>query len=351
MKAVLFSFTRRGAALSLKLQSYLEAMHWQTTVYGGKKFIYLDPVIQEIQTSLRQVVKKAFLESSLIVFIGACGIAVRSIAPFVKSKTTDPAVIVIDEKGTFVIPLLSGHIGGANTMALKLASYLQAKPVLTTATDVNHLFAVDEWAACNNMIISSMGEAKAFSAGLVDGRTLGVYSDFPFDSELPSGMERAQSGPLGMAITLNRSCYPFDKTVVLRPKIIHLGIGCRRGTLESAISRLVVRELRRLHISSSVVADINTIDIKKDEKGLIQFAKAYGWPLRYYSADELNRVVDPAMASSPFVQSIVGTDNVCERAAFLGSHGGTFLLRKISSDGVTIAITQEDYHVNFNKME
>lgn len=351
MKAVLFSFTRRGTALSLKLQSYLETMHWQTTVYGEKKFIHLNPIIQEIQPSLRQVVKKAFLESSLIVFIGACGIAVRSIAPFVKSKTTDPAVIVIDEKGTFVIPLLSGHIGGANTMALKLATYLQARPVLTTATDVNHLFAVDEWAARNNIIISSMGEAKAFSAGLVDGRTLGVYSDFPIDSELPSGMERAQSGPLGMAITLNQSCYPFDKTVVLRPKIVHLGIGCRRGTSESAISRLVVRELRRLHISSSVVADINTIDIKKDEKGLSQFAKAYGWPIRYYSADELNKVVDPAMASSPFVQSIVGTDNVCERAASLGSHGGIFLLRKISSDGVTIAITQEDYHVNFNKME
>lgn len=351
MKAVVFAFTRRGGFLGVQLQSYLESLRWQTTLYGGAKCRGLDPTICEIQPSLRQVVKKAFFESDMLVFIGACGIAVRSIAPFIKSKTTDPAVVVIDEKGDFVIPILSGHIGGANAMAVTLASHIQGTPVLTTATDVNHLFSVDEWASRNELIISSMGEAKAFSAGLVDGKTLGVYSDFPIDSALPEGMKLAQSGPLGMAITLRKDCYPFEKTVVLRPKIIHLGIGCRKGTSKSLISRLIVRELRRLQLSLSVVADISTIDIKKDEAGLTQVAKAYGWPIHYYSADELNTVVDPKMASSAFVQSITGTDNVCERAAFLSSHGGTFLLRKIASDGVTIAIMQDDFHVDFNKME
>ena len=235
MKAVLFSFTRRGARLSISVLSYLKLCGWQVRALTGKKFISLDSKLEEIEPDLGSCTGQAFSEAELLVFIGASGIAVRSIAPYIKSKTTDPAVLVIDEKGQYVIPLLSGHIGGANQMSRKLAGYLHGQPVITTATDVNHLFSVDEWAARNHMVISSMREAKAFSAGLLDGGPVGVYSDFPVEGALPEGLEMQPSGPLGMAVTLSQDCYPFAETVVLRPRIIHLGIGCRKDTPEEAI--------------------------------------------------------------------------------------------------------------------
>lgn len=351
MKAVLFSFTRRGARLSISVLSYLKLCGWQVRALTGKKFISLDSKLEELEPDLGSCTGQAFSEAELLVFIGASGIAVRSIAPYIKSKTTDPAVLVIDEKGQYVIPLLSGHIGGANQMSRKLAGYLHGQPVITTATDVNHLFAVDEWAARNHMVISSMREAKAFSAGLLDGGPVGVYSDFPVEGALPEGLEMQPSGPLGMAVTLSQDCYPFAETVVLRPRIIHLGIGCRKDTPEEAISRLVLRELRRLRISLNLVADIATIDIKKQETGLLHFARNNAIPIHFYSAEQLNAAPGLGFASSRFVQKTTGTDNVCERAAVLASRGGRLLLHKTVRDGVTLAIACEEFCVNFEMME
>lgn len=351
MKTVIFSFTRRGAKLSVSIQSFLKLSGSDVSLLTGKKFANLDKVLQEIEPDLQTAAGLAFAEADAIVFVGAAGIAVRSIAPFIKSKETDPAVLVIDERGQYVIPILSGHIGGANKLANKLAGFLHAQPVVTTATDVNHLFSVDEWAARNHMVISSMREAKAFSAGLLDRGRVGVYSDFPIEGELPDGLEMQPSGPLGMAITLSQDCYPFEETVVLRPRIVHLGIGCRKDTDEEAISRLVLRELRRLHISLNLVADISTIDIKRNEKGLLHFARNYAIKLQFYSAEQLNQAPDANFVVSDFVRKTTGTDNVCERAAILSSKGGRLLLRKTVADGVTLAIACEDFKVNFEMVE
>lgn len=154
-----------------------------------------------------------------------------------------------------------------------------------------------------------------------------------------------------MAVTLSQDCYPFSETVVLRPRIIHLGIGCRKDTPEEAISRLVLRELRRLRISLNLVADIATIDIKKQETGLLHFARNNAIPIHFYSAEQLNAAPGLGFASSRFVQKTTGTDNVCERAAVLASRGGRLLLHKTVRDGVTLAIACEEFCVNFEMME
>ena len=348
MNAIIFSFTRNGAKISLQLQKYLDSCGFKTGLYTTRRYKAVDPILKEISPSLQEMCKEAFSRCRLLIFIGATGIAIRSIAACIRSKTKDPAVISIDEQGKFVIPLLSGHIGGANSLATGIAAFLGALPVITTATDVNNLFAVDEWAARHNMSISNMDAAKTFASYLVDCKKVGVKSEFPIKGTLPKGMVMAEEGPVGMAISLRKTIQPFVETVVLRPRILHLGIGCRRGTSMDKIEELVIQELTKLKVTLSVVKGIASIDVKKDERGLLDFADINVLPVRFYSAAELN-AVQGNFTPSAFVEKTVGVDNVCERAAVLDSGGGRLLLRKTGRNGVTLAIAAEDFVVDFNK--
>lgn len=348
MNAIVFSFTRNGAAISVKLKKYLDSCGFETGIFTTKRYKDTDKVLQEIRPSLLEMCREAFSACRLMVFIGATGIAIRSIAPYIKSKTKDPAVISIDEQAKFVIPLLSGHIGGANSLASGIADFLHSVPVITTATDVNDLFAVDEWAARHGMAIFNMVGAKTFATYLVDCKKVGVKSDFPIRGSLPKGLVLAEEGPVGMAISLRKSVQPFVETVVLRPRILHLGIGCRKGTSMDKIEELVIQELTKLKVTLTVVKGIASIDVKKDEKGLLSFAKEYALPIRFYSAEELN-AVEGEFTPSSFVAKTVGVDNVCERAAVLDSKGGRLLLRKTSRNGVTLAVAAEDFVVDFNE--
>ena len=348
MNAIVFSFTRNGAKISLKLQKYLDSCGFATGIYPPRRYRDLDPALKEISPSLQLMCKEAFSLCRLMVFIGATGIAIRSIAPYIRSKTKDPAVISVDEQGKFVIPLLSGHIGGANGLATGIAAFLKAVPVITTATDVNDLFAVDEWAARHNMSIYNMQSAKTFASYLVDCKKVGVKSEFPIRGKLPKGLVLAEEGPVGMAISLRKTVQPFVETVVLRPRILHLGIGCRRGTPKDNIEELVIQELKKLKVTMSVVKGIASIDVKKDEEGLLAFADESAFPIRFYSAEEL-RAVEGDFTPSAFVEKTVGVDNVCERAAVLDSKGGKLVLRKTGRNGVTLAIAAEEYVVDFNE--
>ena len=346
MQAVVFSFTRKGAALSLKLQTYLAVHGFATEIKTMSNFADLSPLLQIIAPNVKMACSEAFRVSRVIIFIGAAGIAVRSIAPFLKGKDKDPAVIVIDELGKYVIPLLSGHLGGANELALKLAAFLNAEAIVTTATDINNLFAVDEWAAQNNLRISSLKAAKAVSAALVDGRTVGLSSDFPVEGELPAGIKPLKEGPLGIVISLFKDKKPFKETLILRPRILHLGIGCRKEVDWQVINNLVMKELNALKLNLSLLAGAASIDLKKEEKGLLQFAKENSLPLQFYTVQQL-RLLPGTYTASDFVLKTVGVDNVCERAAVFDSGGGRILLRKTAEKDVTLAIACENYIVKF----
>ena len=348
MNAIIFSFTRNGAKISLKLQKYLDSCGFKTGLFTTRRYKEIDPALKEISPSLQEMCKEAFSACRLLIFIGATGIAIRSIAPYIRSKTRDPAVISIDEQGKFVIPLLSGHIGGANSLATGIAAFLKAVPVITTATDVNDLFAVDEWAARHLMSIFNMDAAKTFASYLVDCKKVGVKSDFPIKGSLPKGLVLAEEGPVGMAISLRKTVQPFVETVVVRPRILHLGIGCRRGASMDQIEEIVMQELTKLKVTLSVVKGIASIDVKKDEQGLLTFAEEYALPVRFYSAEELNEVKGD-FTPSAFVAKTGGGDNVCERAAVLDSGGGKLMLRKTGRNGVTLAIAAEDYVVDFTE--
>lgn len=338
MRAVLFSFTYKGSRLSVTLGELLRRQGYTVQAYAMPKycdFAELQPLVPDLQTLSAQ----AFAEAKLLVYIGATGIAVRTIAPFVKDKKSDPAVICLDELGKFTIPLLSGHIGGANRLAEYLAQAINSTPVITTATDLNNLPAIDEWATRNNLYITDMHMAKQIAAGLLDGAQIGISSSYELPDNLPAGFVQRTDTQMGVVIADNTDTSPYQHTLFLLPKNIHLGIGCRRGIQVEAIEQLVLNKLQELNIAIGRVATVASIDLKAQESGLLEFIKKYQLTSSFYTAAQLQQVAGE-FSSSNFVQTITGVNNVCERAAVLSS-GGKILQHKCSNNGVTLAVAVE----------
>lgn len=347
MNAIVFSYTRRGAKLSMQIKKNLELLGYETEAYTSEKFLEVDSSLKKSAGCLKAA-KEAFAQNRVIVYIGSCGIAVRAIAPYVVSKTSDPAVISIDEGGNFVIPLLAGHIGGANKIARKLAKEIEAQAVITTATDINGLFAVDEWAARNNYYIADMSAAKEFSSALVDGKEICVKSMYKLTGTLPKGLKLQDSGKIGLLIGCDEKEKAFSTTLNVIPKVFSLGIGCKRNTLSEDIEKLVLAQLELMKISIHAIKEICSADLKKDEKGLLAFADKYNLPLRFFSAKELAQQKGD-FTSSKLVLRVVGVDNVCERSAVAASKG-KIILRKTSKNGVTMALAEIPITIDFNKM-
>ena len=297
-----------------------------------------------------------FDSNDVLIFVGACGIAVRKIAPYIKDKQTDPAVICIDELGTYVIPILSGHIGRANAIARYIAEQIGSTAVITTATDINGRFSVDSWAARNGFIIDDIKAAKEVSSAILE-QDIPLISEFKIAGQLPAGI-RSEDGNTVRSYNDNADRFrndigiyigcnirkPFSRTLRLIPKAVHLGIGCRKGTDEDSIRQAVDKVLSEHDIDKRAVKCISSIDIKSGEKGLLDYAEHNNLPINFYSAEELNNL-DGDFTSSEFVKGITGVDNVCERAAMIGAEH--LLVRKNAVNGVTIAAAIEHMEVHF----
>lgn len=309
---------------------------------------------EPVTESVREWTGKRFADSDAIVFVGACGIAVRSIAPFVKSKKTDPAVVVVDEKGNYAISLLSGHLGGANELAWEIAELVGAEPVVTTATDLNRKFAVDVFAKKNGCRISDMKLAKEVSAALLAGEEVGFGTDFFCEGELPRGLclckAQEERPELGIFVTLHdRECL-FVHTLYLIPRILTVGVGCKKGTPKETVEEVIRRACVEVSVSPAAVAQVASIDLKREEEGILEYCRERNLPFVTYTAEEL-RQAEGTFTASGFVEKVTGVDNVCERAAVLGSStdgkAGRLIGRKYARDGVTAALAVKDWRVEF----
>ena len=278
----------------------------------------------------------AFDEADALVYVGAVGIAVRAIAPFVKCKTTDPAVIVVDETGQFVIPILSGHLGGANGLARQIASRCGGVAVITTATDLHGVFPVDLWAKAQNCAILEPERIKEISARLLAGETIAFASEWPISGTVPSGLISGAEG--GFTVSVWRKP---DSRLHLVPRIAVLGVGCKKGTPEKTIEKALFSLLEETGLCPEAVFQVCTIDRKGEEPGLLAFCADHGWPLRVFSSQAL-AAVPGTFTASAFVERTTGVDNVCERAAVLGS-GGILVVPKRAGTGVTLAVALAPY--------
>ena len=338
MKTAVFAYSRKGIRTARRVISFVGEA--EAALYVPERLKTENAGI--IPRPSRDFYGEQFRQAEALIFIGACGIAVRAIAPHVRSKVTDPAVLCIDELGQYVIPLLSGHIGGANELAERLAAGLGAQAVITTATDINRRFSVDTWAVQNGFLITDLSRAKEISAAILEG-DIPFSSMLPVPDELPAGLIFRDHGPLGIFVTWEKR-EPYEKTLRLVPKVLHLGIGCRKGTDTAAISRAVSRTLSKYDLDPAAVKCAASIDLKADETGLLEYCREDRIPVSFFSAEEL-MAVEGDFHTSDFVREITGADNVCERVAMIGAH--QLIVPKTVLDGVTVAVAAEMKEVRF----
>ena len=283
-----------------------------------------------------------FRWADALIFVGSCGIAVRAIAPHVRDKHTDPAVVVVDERETYAIPLLSGHVGGANDLARSLAKAIGAVAVVTTATDLTGRFSVDVWAEKNGLLLEDPADARDISAAVLEG-DVPLCSDLPVKGHWPAGVLAGNTGKIGIYVGYRLET-PFAQTLRLIPPVLHLGIGCRKGSPVEAIGAAVDAVLEENRLDRRAVKCVASIDFKAGEPGLREFAQQNRWELNGYSAERL-MAVPGAFSASDFVKSVAGVDTVCERAAMVGA--ARLIVRKTALNGVTVAVAAGNREVSF----
>ena len=346
MKIALICFTINGYVLAEKIEGALKENKDEVFFFTKSRYLEnegKDPVMG----FLREWTKEMFETKDAIVFVGAAGICVRAIAPFLKSKQHDPAVVVIDEKGKYCIPILSGHLGGANDLARLIAQRTGAEAVITTATDINGRFSVDVFAKENNLKISDMALAKEVSARLLANEKVGFKSELKVNGPLPEGLCGDDASlPLGIYIGIYTDKSPYENTLFLTPKILCAGIGCKKGKSEEELEAELNAALLEEAIDPFALCAAGSIDMKAEEPCLNEFCEKRGIKLKTYSASELESAPGE-YTSSEFVRLITTVDNVCERSAVLLSEGGRLILKKRAKNGITLAFAVRPKEIGF----
>lgn len=342
MRTAIISVTEKGRALSEKIFGLLSDKH---DVFRYCFYKYSDENAVSFD-NIENITKEIFKEYDALIFICACGIAVRAIAPEIISKTSDPAVVVIDQNGRFVIPILSGHIGGANRLAQVISEKIGACAVITTATDIGGKFSPDSFAMANKLIISDMEMSKKIVAAVLGNEKIGLVSRYECKN-IPAELtaENAESCRFGIVIS-DKNEMLFPETLLLVPRNIIIGIGCKKGTSAEAIAAAVEKAFDENNIDMRRIFSAASIDIKSGEKGLLEFCRCRKIPIDFYSAEQLMSVSGDFLHSD-FVMKTTGADNVCERSALFG--GGRLIIKKTALNGVTVAAAERSPDIDFKK--
>ncbi len=316
MRIKILYFTDKGKALAERLKSSLNGH---------------DAVIVPKGAPLNIVCGDAFVDNEALVFIGAAGIAVRTVAPLIRDKLKDPPVLVIDENGDFVIPILSGHVGGANSLAVEAADAIGAQPVITTATDVSGAFSVDVFAKENGLRIAKRDGIARVSSSALEGKPVTIcIKDYP------------PAEPVDVLIADEDSADGLrdPAKIVLCPKRYAVGMGCRRGKSFEELRAFAEEVLCGNGIDLDDAGCIATIDVKKDEEGLKRLSQTWRIPLITFDAGLLAKA-EGIFSHSDTVLEKVGVDNVCERAAVLAAgRGSQIRVKKTARDGMTVAVAE-----------
>ena len=398
-RVLLITCSVRGYATMQKLAKKLENI-------SGAEIITKVKCEALPEVSMKGTVKACvdayFEQVDAIVFVTASGIAVRSVAEHLAHKSEDPAIVCMDECGKHVISLVSGHAGGANALTQMLADVMWATPVITTATDVEGRFSIDEYAREHNLVVTDWAKAKAISAEVlaagaepvwvdeaevlqeeekraceigkeqkstgidvgkiendgckneVDGcgNRVGGCENRVDGCENRINVKRLQIGSHQVIITPQDGSVDAQ-TLQLIPRCIVAGVGCKKGTPVDKIEHAVQDAFAKAGLRMEALCAVVSIDLKKEEAGLLEFCETRNVPFETYAAEEL-QAVPGTYSASEFVSGVTGVDNVCERSAvkYASEHGmnqdqpllgrqakhGELLLRKQAYGGVTVAL-------------
>ncbi|MBL0714563.1 MAG: cobalt-precorrin 5A hydrolase [Desulfosarcina sp.] len=342
----IWALTEGGAVLGARLNQYLDK---------GQLYVAASvhrPAFQaESFERLRDAVVQQFERYDAHVFVMATGIVVRTLADLIRHKTVDPAVVVMDETGRHVISLLSGHLGGANALTHRIAELLGAEPVITTATDLQGLPAIDLIARERGLAIENPEAIRTISAALLRHQSIAVCDPYGcLQGALPEAMVRSidlkaekpagaclDGGPTVLVHDIHVDLTP--EVLILRPASLFAGIGCNRGTPGREIRELLKTVLARFGLAPESLAGIASVDLKADEVGLQAAADALNLPLAFYSRDQLANVTGIPNPSAT-VKKHIGISSVCEAAALLASRNGNLIVPKQTTRNVTVAIAR-----------
>lgn len=350
----------KGNEIALKLQEHL----------GAELFIKEHNENSSKDFSLSDIAKKAMKTSKGIVFISSTGIAVRAIASFLEGKDKDPGVVVVDLACKYAINILSGHLGGGNELTIKIAEFLNVQPIITTATDNLGIIAPDVLAKENGLIIEDLKKAKYIASLLVDEKIIGIKDDYN-EIEIGKGYERVQElrenciwvthnlkfnfndkftcnevNDMNRSIILNKyneglnernEFEELDSSKILRliKKDLILGIGCRRNTTYKKLYDFISNGLIKYNLDIKAVSAIVSVDVKKDEGGIIKLAEKIDCPFKTFTREEIKTVQDK-YEKSEFVLKTLGISGVCEPSVDLA--GAEVIISKVKNEGMTLAI-------------
>ena len=355
------AITRHGADLALQLQAklagsvcYVSARHRFALAMGAVGFQRVGALFPEI-----------WGKSRALICIMATGIAVRLIAPLLCHKTIDPAVVVLDERGQFVISLLSGHLGGANRLAVQVAHLTGGQAVITTASDVEGKPALDLIAHQAGLEIENPGMLSRLARAILEDEPIGIHDPegrlapyltgqtnlFPFPqsaSDSPPIRNLKQPGGLGQKSELRepavglwvseRSAPSGRQWLKLRPRNLVVGVGCNRGTGADEILGLLQTLFEREGLSVLSIRSLTSVDIKSDEPGILEAAKQLDRPVLFYSRKEIENI--PVPNPSSVVATHIGVRSVCEATALLSARSETILIEKQKTANVTLAVAR-----------
>ena len=333
MKVAIISVSYKGQEVALKLKEKLD----------------LDSTIIKCDSYHKNVKEHfpiLFYEYDAIIAIMASGILIRTIAPLIESKLTDPAIVDIDDNGKFVISTLSGHLGGANELTNKIASLIGATPVITTSTDVNNKLGIDVLARDLYLSIDNPKEILFFNKSILEGREIALTVnpnrnfEYLFDYLSNTAFDINVSIYYSSKISMDEIHVGLDEhELVLKERKIVVGIGCRRGKEFEKIHDGFLKSLDQLDILPSRVNLLTSAEIKKDEKGILELSENLDIPVEFVELDKLKMFESNDVAKSEFVYSKFGIYGVCEPSALImAGFDSKLIYKKTSYDGVTIAV-------------
>lgn len=337
----IWALTPNGAALAERIQ----AARPRASLFVSAKLPAPETAIPFFR--LADAVKRHFHEYSGHVFIMSTGIVVRTIAGLLAHKTRDPAVVVADERGGHAISLVSGHIGGANALAMEIAQITGAQPVITTATDLNGLPAIDRIAQNQGLFIQNPAAIKSVSMALLKGEPIRVFDPWGWVQNAISNRDRIEWSAVAQAresqgpgVFVHHAIAALAPDIlVLRPPSLTVGIGCNRNTPLAEIQALLAGTLERFQLSIHSLACLATIDAKSDEPGILALAERLGIGLRFYTREELSQVTAVENPSET-VNRHMGVQSVCEAAALLAAKSDRLIVGKQKTRNVTVAVAQ-----------
>jgi cobalt-precorrin 5A hydrolase len=340
-KTAIFALTRKGAELAARISEVIPDStcfcNYRCALPGMTLF-----------SQISEVFPSVWSECDAIICIMGCGIAVRMVSPLLEGKTIDPAVVVVDQDGRFAISLVSGHIGGANELARKVASITGGQAVITTASDLQDKPAVDIAARDAGLLIENSGILNRIQGAILDEEPLWIFDpDRLLLRHLPAnhGLRAISSyGELGalkssLGIWVSELLCPRGvKCLKLRPANLVIGIGCNRGTTSEEIVGFIGKKLSENRLTHHSIRNFASLDIKSDERGLLDAARAFDRPIHFCARKEIKGISVPNPSET--VARHVGAESVCEASALWSAGTRELLVPKRKAGNCTLAIAR-----------